>query len=829
MKVTHHEEFDTHAVIGGKQVEEFAIAQTAEFFTVLSSTLYSNKPLAVVREVLCNAWDAHIVAGTTDRPVIITITDDKLSIRDFGLGIPHELIHGIYCIYGNSTKQNDGNQTGGFGLGSKAPFAYSDHFTVVNHHEGIKNLHAISRGSALTQGKPDRRVMVSVPTTETGVEVIIPVKSPQDKRIFIEIATEIAAFGEMNVQINGKQIQIVPISKAVNNMFLTKRTPQGVKSKIYIRYGNVVYPIQDQVEYSDEYNKLDKIIKSVSKASMYGYNYDSLYSLIMQAPSNSISVTPSRESLSNTETTINTLKKLFNDLIENMSTDTLEYKKYFVEYHAAAIKHFIDTGYMERLYIADNLYSDAYGLKTLNELDGTASEDDIYNVKTLVQYQYRYNDNVRKLFRIKFRTMIVQALIDNKARHIHKLKKYLRTGPYNVNYHMFKNLFLKPLARHVGKTDIVNHKYLYIVKPSNSKSRFDWLPFMQENYEDNRKTLLPLLQGVVIVAHHKLSYEEKWHDITDYAKLFPNKQPRLVYLATKAKGHKEAAIALFEKLGYKVIDYAKIYDDYLATLPKLTTPKTEKTVTVKEKVEGLPLLSTTLNEYGGFRCNKHLDPTTPRSTVYDYIIKPVQLANGFGQKFFPWGDRQADTIVKHFGSDIGICFNSTQYEKQIKNGKKDGAEYIVEKIKHNILTDPAIRTYVETSVLLANQHSNFNDMLGICSQSVVLTKLFNLPSKNEPVTLAYYNMYMSMNKYIYHYSADTGTWEDCIRDIAKEVNTWTVSQAYVDLNRTLKTSQGIEYLDLSEMSSALLQKKNSPVDYKKMVFIETAIINALKI
>ncbi len=79
MKVAHRDDYNTHAVIGGQNVQEFGIAQTAEFFTVLSNTLYSNKPLAVIREVLCNAWDAQIVAGRTDRPVIVKIDEDKLA------------------------------------------------------------------------------------------------------------------------------------------------------------------------------------------------------------------------------------------------------------------------------------------------------------------------------------------------------------------------------------------------------------------------------------------------------------------------------------------------------------------------------------------------------------------------------------------------------------------------------------------------------------------------------------------------------------------------------------------------------------------------------
>src|SRR5690606_5440739 len=123
----------------------------------------------------------------TDVPVQVMLSNDKLIIRDFGLGIHPDKMHPTYCVYGATTKENDGNQTGGFGLGSKAPFAYSDHFTVSTHHEGLKSVYAISRGSALTNGKPDLRTIVQVPTTETGLEVMVPVKSPSDAINFKKI------------------------------------------------------------------------------------------------------------------------------------------------------------------------------------------------------------------------------------------------------------------------------------------------------------------------------------------------------------------------------------------------------------------------------------------------------------------------------------------------------------------------------------------------------------------------------------------------------------------------------------------------------------------
>ena len=830
MRVAHRDDYDTHAVIGGKGVQEFGIAQTAEFFTVLSNTLYSNKPLAVIREVLCNAWDAHIVAGKTDVPVIITIDEDRLSIRDHGHGIPHDLIHAIYCVYGNSTKENDGNQTGGFGLGSKSPFAYSDHFTVNNHHDGLKTVHAISRGSALTQGKPDRRVMVSVPTMETGVEVVIPVKTRQDMHQFIEIARDVAAFGEMNVLINGKQVEVVPISTAENNMFLTTRAPRGSHAKINIRYGNVVYPVQPDAEYIGVYQKLKSILDDIP--SRHRYNHDNEFVMIIQAPANSISVTPSRESLSNTETTINTIKKLFADLIDFMQTGNDKFEERLLEEQAKAAHYLINKGMMERLYFSENLLTDPQGPKTIN--DGSNVWTQITNMVELADYYLRYKEKLSDKIKWKLEKQRVDILLKAGARHAHKLKRYRRMSKTGYAGIKFKQQIMRPLLRHVAKHEVLNHKALYVVQPSHRVQRFGWYDYGK--YTPDNRNFLKHLQGVVIVTHNKLAYEEDWNRLTKLQKLVPHDQERVVYVAPRTKGHKEAAVELFTKLGYYVIDFATILDEYREQ-NYTTTPKNnlvQLPVKARPKNLGLVLLSSNVSPNGkAFDLTKHTNEGMPRSTDYEYVLKPYNLSpkHGYGKRFFPWGNQYDAEIALLFGSKIGICINDPQLESQMKKGKKDGLLFIAEQVAQKVLTSPAIRTYVENQLGVSKAHSNFNYLLEMTQYSSVLNKAFNIPASPPEDDLVYYEIYRMMTDRMDYYNklrpAD-GDWKQPIWDAYQVVKTWTAAPAYAALNELVIKSKGLGLLDLYDMLCVLRKMSKTDPDYQQKVFIETSIINALK-
>jgi hypothetical protein len=305
MQVSQAAEPTTYAIVGGGEARNFRIGQSAQAFKILSDTLYRDKILAVVREVLCNAVDAHIVAGV-DRPVEVTLNAEELVIRDFGPGIPDERMIEVYATYFGSTKTNDDSQIGGFGLGSKAPFAYTDHFTVTSCTGGKKRIYALTVGDDKNDGAPGCRLMATVPTTETGLTVQVPLENGADRQAFQDRLERVVQQGGMKVMLNGKPLaapDLEPLRQAGYGALLTRpgmindRYPSR-KGDVKVLYASVAY------EVAGAPRELERLFERLIEQTHPAYTF------ILVAPPSSIGVTPSREGLSYGEKTVETLTRL---------------------------------------------------------------------------------------------------------------------------------------------------------------------------------------------------------------------------------------------------------------------------------------------------------------------------------------------------------------------------------------------------------------------------------------------------------------------------------------------------------------------------------------
>ena len=86
----------------------FKIQASAKAFEILSSNIYTNKVRAVIREYNCNAYDAHVDAGTerTWDVHLPTMLESYFSVRDYGTGLSDQQVREIFTTYFHSTKTN---------------------------------------------------------------------------------------------------------------------------------------------------------------------------------------------------------------------------------------------------------------------------------------------------------------------------------------------------------------------------------------------------------------------------------------------------------------------------------------------------------------------------------------------------------------------------------------------------------------------------------------------------------------------------------------------------------------------------------------------------
>lgn len=182
----------------GLEEKKFGFSNSPIIFKILSDSLYSDKEASIIRELSSNAIDAHKAAGTPDIPFEITISESSLfyagshslSIKDKGIGLSEEEVYNIYSVYGNSLKRETNDFIGGFGLGSKSPFAYTETFTVSSIHDGVQKVYTAYIGS---DGYPVIAKMYEKKTDEhNGLEVIIPIKRDDISKFSHAVSTQLS-------------------------------------------------------------------------------------------------------------------------------------------------------------------------------------------------------------------------------------------------------------------------------------------------------------------------------------------------------------------------------------------------------------------------------------------------------------------------------------------------------------------------------------------------------------------------------------------------------------------------------------------------------------
>ena len=254
---------------GGMEEQFFSIQDQGMIFDILRNKMYSNPILAICREISCNARDAHREVNKADQPCQITLPNSLepfYKIKDWGPGISPDRMSNIFIRYTASTKRLDNVQTGGFGLGAKTPFSYSDTFTI----ETVFNVIKYNYACVIDETKVGKLLPMSQENTDqpNGTEIIIPVK-PQDFRFFREGTEFVTRHWDVKPIIKGDRFDYLDIKPSLSgkDWFITKNDPNSYYSKRDIKL------VIDGIEYPVDITQLKGYASTKVLDAIYGTIY----------------------------------------------------------------------------------------------------------------------------------------------------------------------------------------------------------------------------------------------------------------------------------------------------------------------------------------------------------------------------------------------------------------------------------------------------------------------------------------------------------------------------------------------------------------------------
>lgn len=313
----------------------FGIKANGKAFKILSSSLYNFKPLAIVREVSCNARDAHSMVGRLSEPFVVklpTSADLHFTVRDFGPGLSDENLMGLYTTYFESTKAESNDDIGGFGLGSKSPLSYATSFKVNSYFGGVCRSYLAFQND---NGEPDIYRLTEVPSDEpTGLEVIVPVNE-NDIRKFNESAVRVFRFFATkpivyrgNTIVDNDEFYGTPLEdlqtesiqyddQYVARFYNSFNVSEVSSGNLWAKMGDVVYPISMEHVFDSEVKDERELVQFYQRSS-YG-------KLVIDFRIGELDLNAGREGLSYDRATIARLKTVmsivYNKLVQAVNAE----------------------------------------------------------------------------------------------------------------------------------------------------------------------------------------------------------------------------------------------------------------------------------------------------------------------------------------------------------------------------------------------------------------------------------------------------------------------------------------------------------------------------
>ena len=392
---------------------QFSIAQTSKMFKILSDSLYSDKVMAVIRELATNAYDSHISAGNKN-PFLVklpTAADPNFTVRDYGTGLSQKDMEHLYTTYGASNKNDSNDFVGCLGLGSKSPFAYTKSFTTTSYFDGTQYTYIAAIDDS---GVPTLNLIHSCETDQpNGLEISFAVKqydftefSQKSIRVFHYFRMKpiitggvnwdfSKAYDNKNIVISGDGWRVCRLN---NDNTLFPNHHHRINSGVISIMGNIAYPVETEHLVGEEkahevpdhiarWNRAFNKADIASWKSFIGEIIDQGLYLELDFGIGELEMDVSREGLQYTKSVVKSLRKKTQEIfaeLKDMFSEKIAEAKTKVE----AISTYYQLNDLAGGWGVGASWTDSKG-KTHNITSGSDLEYKFKKSKNLYVFNYR--------------------------------------------------------------------------------------------------------------------------------------------------------------------------------------------------------------------------------------------------------------------------------------------------------------------------------------------------------------------------------------------------------------------------------------------------------
>jgi hypothetical protein len=300
------------------ETQDFGIGDASVVIEILRNRLYEHKIQTLVQEYICNARDAmrELGKGNNFEVTVPTMLSPVFKVRDFGPGISPDRMKDVFIKYGSSTKRGDNLQTGGFGIGAKSAWSYTDSFTVTTFIDGTKRVYVAHTGIN-NNGRLDQ--VSTVKTNEpNGTEIQVPVGKDDISEFRNAVFRAIyfwkekpALKGELDVPALVSGYRLGDDLEVIDS----KMIPDFVGS---YHYGRNMLAVIDGVPYTINDKLFDKCKKLFQLQDLVNRK------VILHMGNGVVEVSASRESIADSKLSIAALEKIAVKAIITIKTHLME-------------------------------------------------------------------------------------------------------------------------------------------------------------------------------------------------------------------------------------------------------------------------------------------------------------------------------------------------------------------------------------------------------------------------------------------------------------------------------------------------------------------------